>query len=138
MAPFGGLGRAIFFSGRSFATRADLLSAVIPLSPFESDHQEFLKAILKKARQFSAGRNAIAHGIPVNLHSHDESYTGPKVKEGRTSWESGGIGIDALLMAQINFNSLAEIIEQAVFPSAQREEYLLRVQALPNEAFVRG
>ena len=137
MNPMSQMGRSLFFSGRSFATRADLLSAAIPHSPFDASHQALLKALLKKARQFSSSRNAIAHGIPINLHTESEAYSGVKVKEGQAAWEAGGIGIDKLAEAEVNFDRLSAIIERAAWPRDRHEEYLRQVQELPNAAFAR-
>lgn len=59
------IGRAVFFSAKSFAGRRDMLDDVIPFSPFDEDVRAFLKAVLKKTKQYSEFRNKAVHGQPV-------------------------------------------------------------------------
>lgn len=141
--PDGDAGPAIFFSGRSFATRADLLSAAIRTSELGETEKALFRAILKKARQFSTARNAIAHGVPTNFKKSGNPYQGWRIKEGERTWEEGGIGIDQLRQAEANFRLLIAVSVEvclALFPKKRRkavplETYLERVQALPNNAY---
>ena len=59
------IGRAIFFSAKSFASRAEMLEAAIEHQDNLSKHQlELIEEIIKKARKYSAFRNRITHGEP--------------------------------------------------------------------------
>ena len=67
--------RAVFYSAKSFNGRADMLKAVIPLGPFDEATVEFIKAGLKKARQFSGFRNLAAHGAEEWRHEEADPPT---------------------------------------------------------------
>lgn len=56
------LARRVFFSARSFNGRADMLSAAAVGSDQSDDLKDYTKAVITKARQYSAFRNALAHG----------------------------------------------------------------------------
>src|SRR4026209_1198695 len=45
------LGPALFFSGRAFNTRADLMAAAVRSSKLKEHEKALVRAILKKARQ---------------------------------------------------------------------------------------
>ena len=136
--PFGGFARALFFSGRSFASRADLMSAAIAHGNVEEVAKPVWKALLKKARQFSAARNAIAHGVPVSLHIDLAPYEGIKIKEGVGTWDEGGINVSQLAEAEGNFDKLNSMIHAAAFRQTPFEECLSQVESLPNAAFSPG
>ena len=134
LSPVSGMGIALFFSGRSFATRQDLINAAIRNSPHaDEDQQTLFRALVKKAKRYSTARNHIAHGIPVSLYSDEGPYEGVRIKEGEGVWDhGGGLGVDELAMAETNFDILFGIMQDAVH--GPREGCLERVQELPNDA----
>ncbi|MFN3764509.1 MAG: hypothetical protein ACK4R3_02960 [Aliihoeflea sp.] len=56
------MSRAVFYSSKNFAGRADMLEAALGASATPDDVTEFLRSAMKKARQFSSFRNQLAHG----------------------------------------------------------------------------
>jgi hypothetical protein len=140
------VGDALFFSGRSFATRADLLSAAIRVSGLGEPEMAVLKAVLKKARQYSTSRNAIAHGVPQNFVARGTEYQGWRIKEHERAWEIGGIGVAQLREAEKSFLDLdlaCHMIRDDMISYRRRrrkrlkppEWYLELVQALPKHAY---
>lgn len=136
-----GMGSALFYSGRSFASRADLLDAAIRANTTAPEFQKALfRAILKKARQFSAARNRIAHGFPSTLVGVGP-YQGPKIREGDEIWLSDGIDLKMLHIAADNFLELRGLIDKipgatSASDEAQFSQYRLQVQKLPSDAFL--
>ena len=138
------LGRAVFYSGRSFATRADLLSAAIRCSERSKELGELFAAILKKARQLSSSRNVIAHGVPRNFFSDKEGCLGWTIKEGEFSWDRGGIGLHELENAEKNFRLLTIICTRILDrlnssrrrPIIQTSVSLDQVKRIPADGFV--
>ena len=58
-----GMSRAIFYSARGFAARAEMLEAAVAnATELTPDQLKILKEALKKARSYSAFRNKVAHG----------------------------------------------------------------------------
>lgn len=137
-------GPALFFSGRSFNSRGDLLSAAIRTSGLNEDVLVILRAVLKKARQFNSARNTIAHGVPTHYVEKGVDYQGWRIKEGDQTWEPGGIGIDQLKAAAMNFTKLdlAAMRAEALVRRKRRGsdlpplEHLELIQSLPTDAFV--
>jgi hypothetical protein len=139
-----GMGPALFYSGRSFATRADLLSAAIRTADISTEHTELLRAVLRKSRQFSTARNQIAHGVPVHFIETKTPYQGWRIKGGEELWHPGGVSLQDLINANANFKDLSVLCveaEQSLFKRCGKRpplsEYLARVHALPNDAFLR-
>jgi hypothetical protein len=138
------LGRELFFSGRSFQTRADLLSAALRVSETPEEVKAVVRAVRKKARDYSGSRNAIAHGYPSHSIFPNIEWQGWRIKEGEQSHLPGGIGIEELKAAKSNFWQLEWAAESAtsLVRNHQRgypqppEEHLERVQALPPNAFL--
>ncbi len=138
-----GMGPALFYSGRSFATRADLLSAAIRTAKVSADLTDLLRGILKKARQLSTSRNTIAHGVPTHYAESGLPYQGWRIKSGEETWSPGGVSIDELKIARENYRELAVIGSYAfsILNRSRRkglkppQEYLAQVQALPSDAF---
>ena len=77
-APITGMKRdmadAIFYSGRNFATRADMAEASLKVSKLDQKSVNLVKTLLKVSRRYSSFRNAIAHDQHFNLHG-DQIYT---------------------------------------------------------------
>jgi hypothetical protein len=131
-----GLGPALFFSGRSFATRADLLTAAVDAADKDLETALVIRAIIKKARQFSSARNAIAHGVPASFWENGHTE-GIRIKEGKRAYEHGGIGLPELHEAHANFSTLS-MLARKVYVAADEgrlQEHLERVQALPKDAY---
>lgn len=136
----GDLPRLLFFSGRSFATRADMYSAAIAGATGVSEtRRKAHKALLKRARQFSAGRNAIAHAIPRRFSNMDE---GARLKQGHRLWKPGGAGFSELARACDNFQRLSDAADILLITTWRKkrsdqlaEECLLLVRGLPSQAF---
>src|SRR4051812_11114086 len=57
-----GRGEAIFFSGRSFQTRAEMLSATLEYGKLDKLWTKFATDALDKAIAYNGFRNHIAHG----------------------------------------------------------------------------
>jgi hypothetical protein len=138
----GDLGPALFFSGKSFNTRAGLLNAAARAAGLDEPVQEVFRALIKKARQFESTRNAVAHGYPVHAIWDGVDWQGWRIKEGADANEPGGIGLVELKNAAENFSRLelyAGRVRSLVsgwragarFPP---EEYLKPIRALPNDA----
>jgi hypothetical protein len=130
--------RALFFSGRSFATRADLYSAAIATSACPEAAKKVHRAILKKARRFSSARNSIAHGVPAFIAKHSEE--GIRIKQGQRRREPGGITLNEFGRATDLFQDLIDAcISLAVAQDDEAwQECLARVRELPSEVFPRG
>jgi hypothetical protein len=136
------LGPAIFFSGRSFQTRAALVGAACRNAGLDGDIQEIIRAALKKARQFETARNKIAHGYPTHIIFEGVDWQGWRIKEGENAKKPGGIGYMNLKSANLCFYELARMVdrikvlitarERGYFPPA--EEYLGPIRELPNDA----
>jgi hypothetical protein len=56
---------AIFYSGRSFQTRRDLMLAALATSTLDKEIIDFLAAAVRRAAEYSKFRNQIAHRIVV-------------------------------------------------------------------------
>jgi hypothetical protein len=133
------LARAMFYSGRSFATRADLFSAALEAAAAPESYKAACKATLKRARQYSSARNTIAHGIPVDMrHSTEEGLHRYRVKQGRSIMEAGGVTQGQMQAAAIYFRGLQEIIWRIALTPFDEQEAIVRcheqVLQLPNEA----
>jgi hypothetical protein len=140
----GDLGSALFFSGKSFNTRAALLGAAARNAELEEEAQEVIRALLKKGRQFETARNKIAHGYPVHAIWPNVEWQGWRIKEGDEAHQPGGIGITELKNAAECFARLEFYAERVkTFVSNWRlgvemppEGYLELIRALPNDALL--
>ena len=68
-------GLAIFYSGRNFGTRADMLSAAISHPQCADVEMPLIKTGLAVARRYSAFRNAMAHDRHVQFFSGDVYFS---------------------------------------------------------------
>lgn len=59
------MARRIFFSARSFNGRADLLRAAIATTEVDAEFVKLGQAAVARSLQYSAFRNALAHGAPL-------------------------------------------------------------------------
>ena len=137
------MARAIFFSGRSFNARAEMLLAAIEHAQLSAGQIEFIKASHKRAWGYSGFRNTITHGesmMNAKLLNGVVQSVEYLIVQGKAVGPQGtDVSIDQLLTAADNFHRLAEIIHNAhpVYgekPQKPPEEYLALVNALPNQA----
>jgi hypothetical protein len=81
------LARRIFFSARSFNGRADLLRAAAAATEAKPEFVNFTRAVITRALQYSAFRNALAHGSPIVVPPIDCPYDNQAViVEERDFW----------------------------------------------------
>ncbi|CAN7702031.1 hypothetical protein [Mesorhizobium sp. LjNodule214] len=66
--------RAVFFSARGFAARADMLSALLDVPNGKPWVSEFVRDSLNKSIAYSQVRNRVAHRVPVINASSDQSH----------------------------------------------------------------
>lgn len=138
------VGRAIFYSARGFAARAEMLEAAVEHATTLSPEQiEFLKEAIKKARQYSGFRNKVAHGEPrVHLYENEEGEKRAifSIDQGRhvpSSAES--LSMEDLDQGADNIHTLSMLIIEMWPPirkptSKSPQECLSLVRALPNVA----
>ena len=129
------MARGLFFSGRSFATRADLYAAAITHANVNDTCRRAHKYLLKKARRYSSSRNSIAHGTVMHLIGGGP-YEGYRVKKGQQSFERGGIGENDLLVATKNFSGLTICFFKLALAKSDDiiEECLAQARELPTLA----
>jgi hypothetical protein len=133
---------AVFYSGRSFAARRDMLMAVLQIGPQDDAVTVFCRTAVKKAGQFEAGRNVTAHRLFV----FDEQARSAELREGNKWWNAqGGYDLAALKAMESNFTTL-KVILRDVYMTLKRpgfgeslarttlQEGLEQVQRLPTEA----
>lgn len=135
------LARRIFFSARSFNGRADMLSAAAVASDKPDDLRDYAKAVLTKARQYSAFRNALAHGHPAVIPRWAGTpYDNQGVLLEERNSGPPGEG-DAITVAQIenaisNFFALSLLTLEAVswddHPELPPSRYAPLVRGLPS------
>jgi hypothetical protein len=137
------MSRAIFYSGKGFMARADMVEAAIQADKKRSPQQiEFIKEALKKARTYSSFRNAIVHGNPLPTLTIE---SGPDVVEiqysigqakSRYKAESD-VTLEHLGVAGQNFTKLSRYMVAALPTTAAKhakppEECLALVLVLPS------
>jgi len=139
----------VFFSGTGFRSRAEMLEAVLEHTPrkrVSEEQKTFLKAAIKKARQFSTFRNRIAHGEPrmrlgpktdgkndvtfVFYPSKDRLDATAEILE-----QSGlEIAINNIHTLHRCITEMSPWVRTRVKKIRSREECLAQVLALPNQA----
>jgi hypothetical protein len=129
---------AIFFSGRSFQTRAEMLSAALEHSKLNDAWTAFAEEALAKAITYSSYRNHIAHGQVERGPSKESDPDHWRLCKPHEWREGEGVGRQSLANATENFFSLAEILSDGAWLQARSypptAEFLERLEALPNEA----
>lgn len=129
------LSDALFYSGRSFNTRADLLRAALAKGHMQAEWELVGRAIVKRAMAYSATRNAIAHGVVLPDPDKERYVIGSRTElPSETSTT-----IDDLKQAEANFIRLETAIYDALGTKlgtleGKPEEYLELIQRLPSEA----
>jgi len=135
------LGRAIYFSGRSFTARSEMFAAALEHGKQPKQVTPLLKQILTKAISYASARNRLAHSYFGTLQDEED-----RLRAGQ-EWDALHTGItkQELLNASQNFSNLASLITDAwagnqgkarrgrPSPSV-RAECLERLLLLPNEA----
>jgi hypothetical protein len=147
--PQGGIGisRAIFYSGRNFDSRRNLILSALsqyeppsfplkfpnmPDGPNESE-RIFLKAAIKLAFTYSRERNRLAHRLAVH-NTTEEKF---ELVEG-DAWHMPGIDIEELRIIERNFSILKTILVKTLPRPTQQimlpQEALQLILSMPSEA----
>ncbi len=136
--------RGVFFSARNFNARADMLEAALDAENPTGPIQDFLEAVLKKARSYSGFRNAATHGEPhINLQRGSATAGQMVIIQGRKvshEAEATMITVDQLEAAQQKFQALAGYIHATLPHGGHPQQASLiemcrqLVLALPNQA----
>lgn len=126
---------AIFYSGRSFQTRKDLLLAALSKSDQPAEVNEFCKEAFKRAFAYSGTRNMIAHRMFV----FDAAANVMRLHEGEEWWRGEGLDIKALAAMGTAFGSLTGLLMDVLRPErcqspATPQEGLSRLRSLASRA----
>jgi hypothetical protein len=143
------MARAIFYGGRGFFARAEMLEAAIEhATTLDPTQSAFLKEALKRAKGYSSFRNKIAHGEPrLNVvEATSETKLHYTITQGRNTPATGeeSISVTELATAADNFHTLAQCIRDVLpFPvrnpkAKSPEECLALVRSLPIEPNVQN
>jgi len=143
------MSRAVFYSSKNFAGRADMVEAVTDIADIPDDVRKFLKAAIKKARQFNSFRNNLAHGEPeFDSNPKSPNYLQTVLVEGRHNGGdmATGITVETLQDATANIGELARLVVdplmfvQGTFTDADSSPDRCReqIQALPHAADSKG
>lgn len=137
------LARATFFSARSFAARAEMLSAVVDESDFKgaasAEARDFIVDAITKSLAYTRLRNAMAHGLPIRWVASEG--TTDLLVQGKTATHlhaTTGLTVSTFKLASKNFESLAIFIQAGLgFYRAEQLQQLQecheRLALLPNE-----
>ncbi|MGE0665794.1 MAG: hypothetical protein AB7O49_04460 [Sphingomonadales bacterium] len=138
------MARALFYSGRNYTSRSDMLKAVMAVPSRLTESQlAFLKAALKRADSYYSTRNNLAHGEPAidaspNVDMRDRHGI---FDSGTELAEQLGSAVKAsdLQIATSNFSALADLLFFAHpdFHGKQPDKlegYLRQAQQLPTTA----
>lgn len=119
----------VFSSARNFNTKRDLLEAAA-LSASTGSEQEFLVTAIKKASQYSAFRNKVAHDLYIKDGNRMQIQPHKMVFEAFKP-----IVLQDLLAAQTWIDKLKNIMARTLADNGiTPEEGLLQIEELPNEA----
>jgi hypothetical protein len=138
------MSRAIFYSGKGFMARADMVGAAIQADKKLNQQQiTFIKEALKKARAYSYFRNKIVHGNPLPTLTIEN---GPDVVEiqysigqAKSQYKTEhDVTLDHLGVAGQNFTKLSQYMSAALPSTAAKRakplvECLALVLALPSQ-----
>jgi hypothetical protein len=97
--------RCIFYSANSFRARVDMLEAVVNLNKLEENETAVIKAGIKRAVQWSAFRNKIAHG--------EFSFDQQNIVQGKLpprAAKAKAISFEHLQRARRNFRELSDAL----------------------------
>jgi hypothetical protein len=129
---------AIFYSGRSYQTRRDMLAAALATANLDEHTHTFLTAAFKKAARYSEARNHIAHRLFMSYDDKIDLFL-----QHPPHWDSPDVHTvsDLAEMAK-NFDALGVLLMRARqnrthrgLPPLTLQEALAQVRALPNQAF---
>ncbi len=129
---------AIFYSGRSFRSRADLLAAALTHSKLNPAWTDFVEGVLLKAVGYEGFRNQLAHRT-FHPNALDDNG-GPiewRLKEGNKWNEPDGISASQVETACANFLALTNVIVYALHDIEKTEhptKHLERLVLVPSEA----
>jgi len=138
------MSRAIFYSGKGFMARADMIEAAILADKKRTPQQiEFIKEAIKKARTYSVVRNKIVHGNPMPTLTVeggpdvvDINYT---ISQAKSLYrKESDISLEQLGVAGQNFTKLSRYMVAALPTTAAKhakppEECHALVLALPSQ-----
>lgn len=139
------MSRAIFYSSKNFAGRVDMVDAAVNTAQVDERYKLFLKAAIKKARQFNSFRNNLAHGEPVfDMYPNSPTFKQTVLVEGKDNLPSPPVGIpvSTLDIATANFGELARLLIDPLMhlqgtyddDDSSPERCREQIQALPHEA----
>ncbi|SDB31385.1 hypothetical protein [Bauldia litoralis] len=143
------MSRAVYYSARNFTARAEMLAAAMSANQaLDSDLSVFLQKALKKARQYQAFRNSLAHGETIMF-----ANTGIRAENRLTLVEGkralhlsidSGIKVSQLRTAAKNFSRLASLLTVVYLNQMTKGAHgkspaqcLKQVLRLPNTASSR-
>lgn len=125
----------LFYSGRSFQTRRDLLRAALEETELDADTVAFFRAALKLSTTYSADRNRIAHRVFVQHRSPDVI----RLHEGGILFDlADGTTITELQNMTANLGRLKRILLSCLPRHRNRvppAEALRQLAELPTQAF---
>jgi hypothetical protein len=126
----------LFFSGRSFSTRSDLLFSAMETATLDEKWNGFLVEGADKAGGYSGTRNRLAHGVMHPNHVRPDSIEW-RIKE-PSRWQ-GKDGYDHLQISTIaaNFKTLSTILRMSFLSEFRKEPpsgFFRQLLELPNEA----
>jgi hypothetical protein len=132
------MAQAVFFSGRSFQTRAEMLNASLQHSKLEKSWKEFVSTTLKKSISYARFRNKLAHGLfhPDALDGYGQPKDW-KIKKAENWTTPGGISLDEIITAASNFEKFSMIMALAYYDLSKTTspaKYMRQLNDLPNEA----
>lgn len=141
-----GTNSALFYSGRSFQTRRDLLQAALDhhspefrapglKEPLDADTLTFLREAFRLAFNYSNSRNRIAHRL-VMFESNSKTIT---LQEGDSWWSKDGHTLADLRSMETNYRALKDALVTVLIPAMAEQpmtpqEALVRVRTMPREA----
>jgi len=127
------MAEAVFYSGRSFNSRRDMLLRAIPQSTLDEATKTFLVEAVKRASAYSAARNTIAHDLAVMCEDIDQMAIVP----GDRIWSAERVTITSLKEAQQNFRSLRSLLLNGLPPGSEKQpaELYRQVCTLPKKAY---
>jgi hypothetical protein len=127
----------LFFSGRSFSTRSDLLFSALETATLDEQWYNFVVEGTNKANCHSAARNRLAHGLMHPNRATDETLDW-HIKE-PAQWQ-GKDGYDRQQISTIaaNFKTLSTILRLSFLTHQLKEpptRFFRQLLELPNEAY---
>ena len=127
----------LFFSGRSFSTRSDLLFAALETANLDEKWHKVVVEGANKAGLHSATRNRLAHGLMHPNRSTDDKMDW-KIKEPAQWQGKDGYSHQQISVIAANFKSLSTILRHSFLAHELKEPptgFFRQLLELPNEAY---